>query len=98
MLEHHILHERVSFLWLVGPNGLLRQRSSAAPRPRQYLEGIKTRLIRNGPDALTPREIKSLMYNPDAMLQLHYDLWSASATDLAPWWVQAMRHYNLSKG
>lgn len=74
---------------------LLRQRASAPPKSKLYLESVRTRLIHQGPDALTPREIKALMYDPDVMLRLHYDLWSAGDADLAPWWALAMRQYNI---
>jgi membrane glycosyltransferase len=74
---------------------LLRQRPSAPPRSKLYLETVRTRLIAQGPDALTPREIKALLYDPDVMLRLHYDLWSAEEKTLAPWWTLAMRQYNV---
>lgn len=74
---------------------LLRQRASAPPRSRLYLEAVRTRLIAQGPDTLTSREIKALLYNPDVMLRLHYDLWSASESSLAPWWALAIRQYNV---
>ena len=35
------------------------------------------------------------MYDPDVMIRLHYDLWSAPAGDLAPWWDSAIRQYNI---
>lgn len=74
---------------------LLRQRASAPPKSKHYLETVRTRLIAQGPDALTPREIKALMYDPDVMLRLHYDLWSAEEKSLSPWWALAMRQYNV---
>ncbi|MFO1491462.1 MAG: hypothetical protein U1F87_11235 [Kiritimatiellia bacterium] len=60
----------------------------AAPAPqhvapgRRYLSRL-WRLIQSGPSALTRREIKALMYDPDVLLRLHYDLWSAGAADLS---------------
>ncbi len=74
---------------------LLRQRASAPPRSKLYLETVRTKLIQQGPDALTPREIKALLYDPDVMLRLHFDLWSAEEKMLAPWWALAMRQYNV---
>ncbi len=35
------------------------------------------------------------MYDPDVMIRLHYDLWSAPTGDLAPWWDSAIRQYNI---
>jgi len=74
---------------------LLRQRPSVPPRSKLYLESVRQRLIQSGPSALTKREIKALMYDPDVLLRLHYDLWSASAADLSPWWALAIRQYNI---
>lgn len=74
---------------------LLRQRPSAPPRSKLYIEGVRTRLIAQGPEALTPREIKAILYDPDVMLRLHYDLWSAEEKSLSPWWALAMRQYNV---
>lgn len=75
--------------------GLLRQRAGAPPKSKHYLETVRTKLIQQGPDALTQREIKALMYDPDVVLRLHHDIWSADEKSLAPWWVLAMRHYNI---
>jgi membrane glycosyltransferase len=74
---------------------LLRQRASVPPKSKQYLESTRIKLMRQGPDALTPREIKALMYDPDVMLRLHFELWSTGEKNLAAWWTQAMRQYNV---
>ena len=75
--------------------GLLRQRQRATPESREYLENLRKRLLRDGPAALNPREVKALMYDPDIMLRLHYDLWSSTRQELHPWWELAIRQYNI---
>ncbi|MES2708668.1 MAG: glucans biosynthesis glucosyltransferase MdoH [Verrucomicrobiota bacterium] len=74
---------------------LLRHRLRVTPESREYLDGLRRRLVREGPDALNKRELSALMYDPDVMLRLHYDLWSASGDGLAPWWDTAIRQYNI---
>jgi len=74
---------------------LLRQRASVPPKSKQYLENVRVKLMRQGPDALNKRETKALLYDPDVMLRLHFDLWSSRDRDLAAWWTLAMRQYNI---
>ena len=74
---------------------LLRQRQRVTPESRDYLDTLRRRLIREGPQALNKRELSALMYDPDVMLRLHYDLWSASGEGLATWWDSAIRQYNI---
>ena len=74
---------------------LLRSRQRLTPESREYLEGLRRRLVREGPEALNKRELSAVMYDPDLMLRLHYDLWSGSGEGLAPWWDVAIRQYNI---
>ncbi len=63
---------------------------------RSYLQHIARRLIKEGPQALKPQEIKAIIHDTDTMSNLHYRLWSASNDELAPFWGMAIRHYNLA--
>lgn len=63
---------------------------------RDYLRQIAERLIRNGPQALDARELKSMIHDTDTVTELHYRLWSAAEHDLAPFWSMAIRQYNLA--
>lgn len=74
---------------------LLRQRQRVTPESRDYLDQLRKRLVKEGPDALHRRELSALMYDPDVMLRLHYDLWSGSGERLAHWWDDAIRQYNI---
>jgi hypothetical protein len=51
--------------------------------------------VKDGPDALNKRELSAVMYDPDVMLRLHYDLWSGSGDGLSAWWDTAIRQYNI---
>lgn len=74
---------------------LLRQRQRVTPESRDYLDLLRKRVVREGPDALTKRELSALMYDPDMMLRIHYDLWSGSGEGLAQWWDDAIKQYNI---
>jgi membrane glycosyltransferase len=74
---------------------LLRQRQRVTAENRDYLDQLRKRIVREGPDALTKRELSALMYDPDMMLRLHYDLWSGSGENLAQWWDDAIKQYNI---
>jgi membrane glycosyltransferase len=74
---------------------LLRQRQRVTPESRDYLDALRRRLVKEGPDALNKRELSAVMYDPDVMLRLHYDLWSGSGDGLSAWWDTAIRQYNI---
>ena len=63
---------------------------------RDYLQQLAERLIRQGPQTLDRRELKSMIHDTDTVTDLHYRLWSAAEHDLAPFWSMAIRQYNLS--
>ncbi len=63
---------------------------------RAYLRELAERLIREGPQALKKRELKSMIHDTDTVTDLHYRLWSAAEHDLAPFWSMAIRQYNLA--
>jgi membrane glycosyltransferase len=75
--------------------GLLRQRQRATPESKDYLDALRKKVLTEGPGALNSRETKALMYDPDNMLRLHYDLWSSTSKELNPWWDLAIRQYNI---
>ncbi len=74
---------------------LLRQRQRATPESRDYLDQLRKRIVKDGPVALNKRELSALMYDPDMMMRLHYDLWSGSGEGLADWWEDAIKQYNI---
>jgi membrane glycosyltransferase len=60
------------------------------------LNEIALRLIQQGPQALTPQEIKAMIHDTETVTDLHYRLWSARDHELAPFWATAIRQYNLA--
>jgi membrane glycosyltransferase len=65
---------------------------------RGYLDEIAARLIQQGPQSLTTQEIKAMIHDTDTVTNLHYRLWSAAEHELAPFWITAIRQYNLATG
>ncbi len=74
---------------------LLRRRRNAKVS-REYLDQIADKLIKQGPQALRRREISAIINDTDAVTGLHYRLWSATESDLAPFWSLAIKQYNLA--
>ena len=63
---------------------------------RGYLRDLTRRLIEEGPEKITDKQIKTMLHDTDTVTDLHYRLWSASDHELAPFWLHAIRQYNLS--
>jgi membrane glycosyltransferase len=74
---------------------LLRRRKNSHDS-REYLDAIIERFIRQGPQSLNGREINAIMNDTDSIAAMHYRLWSAAEKDLAPFWSQAIKQYNLA--
>jgi membrane glycosyltransferase len=73
---------------------LQRQRRPGAAT-RAYLLGLRERLLREGPPALSPREKRALLLDPESMVWLHRELWRRPQENLAEWWRLAVRQYNV---
>jgi membrane glycosyltransferase len=73
---------------------LLRQRRPTE-ESREWFAQLRTRLLREGPGACTPREKMALLLDAESMIALHRGLWESRAEDLADWWRLAMRQYNV---
>jgi membrane glycosyltransferase len=74
---------------------LLRRRKNTQDSS-EYLDEIADKLIQQGPQALTPREVNALINDTETVTDLHYRLWSATEHDLAPFWSLAIKQYNLA--
>jgi membrane glycosyltransferase len=73
---------------------LLRQRKQTE-EAREWFAQLQERVLRDGPAKLTPKEKMALLMDADSMIQLHRELWTCPAEDLAEWWRLAMRQYNV---
>jgi membrane glycosyltransferase len=74
---------------------LLRRRKSIDVS-RSYLDQIADRLIKHGPQSLSPQEMKAMIHDTETMTDVHYRLWSARDSDLDAFWATAIRQYNLA--
>jgi membrane glycosyltransferase len=61
---------------------------------REYTALLRERLLHGGPEALTDQEKRTLLWDAEAMVQLHRELWSTPASQLHEWWQAGLRHYN----
>lgn len=79
-------------------NGLhvsLLRRRRQVEHSREYFRHLSHKLISQGPNSLSKRELTAVLYDPDTVIHLHYELWSSSEETLAPFWKLAIRQYNL---
>ena len=60
-----------------------------------YFTQLQNRVVAEGPDVLTRREQMALLMNPECMAWLHEQIWLLPPEKLAPWWMIALRQYNI---
>ncbi len=65
---------------------LRRQKNSGVFRTREYLNEQRSRLLKEGPQALNVRQQFALLWDADSLLWLHREFWSSPAEALHPWW------------
>jgi membrane glycosyltransferase len=68
----------------------LRTKENPAPANELRFAALRTRLLREGPAALTRSEKLALMLDADSMTRLHRDLWSAPPAQLSAEWQRAL--------
>ncbi len=74
---------------------LLRAKDEQPAASEERFVGLRATLLRDGPEALTPRDRVALLMDLDSMNALHHALWSSPAAELAEWWRLALQHYNV---
>jgi membrane glycosyltransferase len=77
---------------------LLRAKRKLSYPSAAYFSKLSDRLLTQGPDALTRRELLALLRNADSMAEAHDRLWKMPDRLLPEWWKMAMRHYNILTG
>jgi membrane glycosyltransferase len=77
-------------------SSLLRRSRVHASHQADYLAGLRKRLLEQGPQSLSRRELNALLWDRHAVESLHRDIWLSAETGLHPWWRHALRHYNES--
>jgi membrane glycosyltransferase len=73
---------------------LLRLRDQASDKSREYVQELTGKLLATGPAGLSKDERNNLLWDAEALMALHRELWICPQRTLAPWWQQALRHYN----
>ncbi|VVM04847.1 glucans biosynthesis glucosyltransferase MdoH [Methylacidimicrobium tartarophylax] len=68
---------------------LLRRREARSGRTRETLEALEARLLLEGPDALGPRELTTLLSDPASVRALHVKLWCSPRSRLHRFWEAA---------
>lgn len=68
---------------------MMRQRSSnGEDPPSRILIDLRERLMREGPQALKPKEKLRLLWDVETVFWLHQQLWTRTSEDLHPSWLQ----------
>ncbi len=65
---------------------LLRQRRNLIEETGEYLEGLRKKLLAEGPESLDTRQLFALLWDADSLRWLHREFWSRPAAALHPWW------------
>jgi len=65
---------------------LLRKRESSPAASAAYRQSLGDRLIAEGPEALDSQQIFALLWDADALRQIHFRLWALPAGQLHPVW------------
>lgn len=94
--KHHGLMQVCLDPYVNGLHVSLLRRRKNIHVSRAYLDEIARRLIKEGPQALSPQEIKAMIHDTETVSDLHFRLWSASDQEMAPFWATAIRQYNLA--
>jgi membrane glycosyltransferase len=68
---------------------LLRPRRTRSEMARNYMATLRNRLLREGPEALTPLEESRLLWDAESLGLLHRELWLSSWEQLHPVWKNA---------
>ncbi len=74
---------------------LLRRRNKHRRLDSAYFTQLQNRVVAEGPDVLSRREQMALLLNPECMAWLHEQIWLLPPEKLAPWWMTALRQYNI---
>lgn len=73
---------------------LLRLREQVSDRAREYTEELRSKVLTNGPKSISADERNNLLWDADALIAMHRELWVCPEGQLDRWWENALRHYN----
>jgi membrane glycosyltransferase len=72
---------------------LLREKDDPSSRTDGRFAGLRAKLLREGPAALTADERKALLMDVESMNLLHHEVWSTPGKRLSEWWQSALQYY-----
>ena len=75
---------------------MLRRSKVKTRYKESYLDQLRSRLLTDGPDSLTRRELLALLWDAEAVTALHRELWQAPENRIHPWWSTNMRQFNVT--
>jgi len=75
---------------------MLRRSKVKTRYKESYLDQLRSRLLTDGPDSLTRRELLALLWDAEAVTTLHRELWQAPENRIHPWWSTNMRQFNVT--
>ena len=76
---------------------LVRQGSTGGGTPSESLITLRERLIREGPQAVNPKEKLRLLWNGETVFWLHQELWSRPGTQMHPSWIKLQADCGTSR-
>jgi membrane glycosyltransferase len=71
----------------------LRTKDDPAPPSEKRFNALRSRLLSDGPKALTPGDRKALLMDAESMHLLHFQTWATPSRYLSKWWQSAIAHY-----
>jgi membrane glycosyltransferase len=72
---------------------LIREKGEAATGSDERFAVLRTKLLRDGPGALAPRDRMAVLMDANSMHVLHRDVWSAPGAELAEAWRCALEKF-----
>jgi membrane glycosyltransferase len=72
---------------------LLREKEDPAPPVEKRFNALRTALLRDGPNALSPGDRRALLMDAESMHLLHFQTWASPSRRLSKWWQSAIEHY-----
>lgn len=74
--------------------GLLRVREELPSEKEAHLENLRSKLLKEGPKALSVRDQIALLSDAESMITLHEQVWMRDPVELGPTWKQILAFYS----
>jgi len=77
--------------------GLLRAKEELPSEKEAHLEALRSKLLRDGPRALSSREQVALLSDAESMIALHEQVWLRSPSELGAAWQRVLELYSPAR-